>query len=279
MKPLTQSDDIRAAICDLLRDPKDERIIAVAYVGADARSFLPHVCSKITIYCWPQAGGTNPNAIEDLLRDGVVVHFVKRLHAKVYWSRKRGALVGSANLTDNALGEDGLKEAAVQLPAGNFDMDSFVDSLECEADFGTALTKLHEEHLRFLQRNPRRGKSTTDKTPIPSFPDWFKGKGRAEWRLGWYEEDDKAPKDAVDKLEQETGTREYATYLGSHPDNDLKAGVFTLSFRVREEGDQIRISKLEWWVPETLTKTSVKSWSDYRHIWFARRPPGQLSGT
>src|ERR1051325_7986254 len=124
MKIITEPARIRAALHDLLSDPNDERVAAVAYVGADALSFLS-APTGITIYCWPQAGGTNPIAVEELVRNGIKVNFVKRLHAKVYWSQSRGALIGSANLTSNALGEGGLREAVVWVPPGAFDMNAF----------------------------------------------------------------------------------------------------------------------------------------------------------
>ena len=93
MKVITQATSIRAAVKHLLSDSDDERVVAVAYVGADALSFLP-APKGLTVYCWAQAGGTNPYAIEELIRAGVEVRFVRRLHAKVYWSRNRGALIG-----------------------------------------------------------------------------------------------------------------------------------------------------------------------------------------
>ncbi len=271
MRILTQTVSIRTAIRDLLRDPEDERIIAVAYVGADARSYLP-APKGLTLYCWPQAGGTNPDAIEDLRRDGCEVHFVDRLHAKVYWSRARGAVIGSANLTANALGEQAHHELAVLLPPGAFDMRAFVGSLHVEPDFNGALKRLHEAHLRYLQRNPSRG-SKRPAQPLPSFREWFAGgDGRKEWRLGWYDEYANAPRDAIRALEENTGTRKYADYLPCGGPHDLKLGVFTLSFRVRAVADGTKVSNLDWWVPDTPPiPTKVKSRLEYPYIWFARR--------
>jgi phosphatidylserine/phosphatidylglycerophosphate/cardiolipin synthase-like enzyme len=82
------------------------------------------------------------------------VHFVNRLHAKIYWSKARGALLGSANLTANALGENGLQEAMVWLPPELFDIRPFIRSLHILDDFNKTLKWLHAAHIRFLQRNP-----------------------------------------------------------------------------------------------------------------------------
>jgi len=93
MKLLTSSREIRDAIRDLMSDAQDDRKIAVAYVGADALKYLPNA-SGVIVYCWPQPGGTNPHGVEELLQAEATVHFVERLHAKVFWSRKNGTILG-----------------------------------------------------------------------------------------------------------------------------------------------------------------------------------------
>jgi hypothetical protein len=275
MTVLTDSKSIREAIRKLLADPNDERIVAVAYVGADALRFLP-TASGITLYCWPQAGGTNPIGVEKLLDAGVQVHFVKRLHAKVYWSRANGALIGSANLTANALGDRTLQEAAVVVPPGHFDMASFCQAMKVERNFAARLSRLHEEHVRFLQRNPPKQPRTSRTTDGPNFLRWLAREGRADWRLGWYEEDESPPSDSLDEFERARGTRKFATCLGARRSDDLRAGLFTLSFRIRESGGKCKITRYEWWVPELVARTRDKAWQDWPCIWFAnvRIPDG-----
>ncbi len=268
MKILTRAASIRSAIRELLSDPEGERIIAVAYVGADALSFLP-APKGLAIYCWPQAGGTNPYGVEALIRAGCNVHFVDRLHAKVYWSRTRGALIGSANLTANALGEQAHHEVAVLLPRGAFGIHAFLDSLRVEPNFDAALRRLHEAHVRFLQRNPIR-KSSGSSTPLPSLRDWFvAGDRRAEWCLGWYEENDNPPRDAVRALQEETGSPKFADFLGCARRSDLTAGIFALSFRARIVASGTKLTKFNWWVPEIPSRTNVKAWQAYPYLWFA----------
>ena len=269
MRILTGTRSIRAKIKNLLSDPEDERVVAVAYVGTDALSFLPDDPSGLTLYCWPQAGGTNPYAVQQLRDAEVEVRFVKRLHAKVYWSRTRGALIGSANLTTNALGEQALQEAAVWVPPGAFDMDSFTKSLKVEADFADTLKRLHEAHVRFSRRNPPPGRPPVGRPKVlASFPQWMDREGRAEWRLGWYEEDADAPEDAINELENTQGTREFATFLGVTNTNNLKKDIPTLGFLVYENAGVTKISDLDWWVPIRQVPSTAKAWKDYV-IWFA----------
>src|SRR5579872_6181884 len=96
---------------------------------------LCHFCQLTRASRWPQPGGTNPAAIEALVAAGAHVHFVDRLHTKIYWSRAHGSLIGSANLTANALGESRFREAVVRLPPGRFDIRPFIQSLKIVDDF------------------------------------------------------------------------------------------------------------------------------------------------
>ena len=274
MKVLTKSADIRSAIRVLLADSNDIRIVVAAFVGKDALSFLPSPAGLV-VYCWPKAGGSNPHGI-DLLRDADVrVHFVDRLHAKIYWSKARGTIIGSANLTANALGDEGLSEAVVQLPAGQFDINRFVNALSVIPDFDAALERLRVEHVRFLMRNPLkfRGRSKDDTSVVKNFDGWARGSSAGQdWRLGWYDDSADPPKDTIARYEEITNTRKYADYLGVKRKDDLKEGVPTLTFSVKSNRSmQVRVAGFRWWYPEVPTITTVRSWRDYPHVWFAKR--------
>jgi hypothetical protein len=97
----------------VLEAPEGERYAIVAFIGA-----RPLTCVKkprnLHIYCWPSAGGTHPDGVDSLVKEGANVAFVECLHSKVYHS-ERGTVVGSANLSSNALGGT-LTERAVYLP-------------------------------------------------------------------------------------------------------------------------------------------------------------------
>ncbi len=272
MQVLIRPSEIRTAIREILRDPTDERVVAVAFVGSDALSFIQSSPRKMAIYCWPRAGGTNPDAIDELVRADAHVYFVKQLHAKVYWSRKGGALIGSANLTRNALGEKPLLEAAVRVPPGAFDIQTLIRSMNVLPDFATELNLLHEAHVRFLQRNPLPRDSTNSPKPLPSFRKWLSSGGiRKPWRLGWYDGYADPPRDALDALEKKSGSDKFITYLGASRSHDLKVGIFTLSFLVKEAAGLTKVRDLEWWVPEFRVRSQTKAWKDWPYIWFARR--------
>ena len=109
MKLLHTSAAVREAIIDLSSSANKRRVAVVGFVGDGAEPYLPRP-NGIELYCWPKAGGTNPNVLRRLAKKGVRVRFVDSLHMKVYWAADKGAFVTSANLSTNAMGMGDLKE-------------------------------------------------------------------------------------------------------------------------------------------------------------------------
>jgi hypothetical protein len=108
--------------------------------------------------------------------------------------------------------------------------------------------------------------------PAASFPDWLaSGDGRQEWRLGWYDEDAKPPGDAVDALEEATGSRNFRTWSQTKRRSDFREGVFTLEFRVKARRGAVKVSELGWWAPRGPFPTKATGWQDWPYIWFAQQ--------
>lgn len=99
-------------------DKDDRRVALVAYVGGGARAFLA-APDGMRVICNPSPGGTSARVLRELIQAGAKVQLSQHLHAKVYWSEKRGCIVGSANASTNALGVGGLVETAVFFATGH----------------------------------------------------------------------------------------------------------------------------------------------------------------
>lgn len=87
--------------------------IAVAYVGLGWEKYVAKESLRSIVLS--PTFGSNAIAIRQLIAHLGIdnVHFLDRLHAKIYLSRAK-ALIGSSNLSDNGLqGEGGLTEAGV----------------------------------------------------------------------------------------------------------------------------------------------------------------------
>ena len=91
--------------------------IAVAYIGADWKEFIPDAVSLNAVIVSPTFG-SNPWAITDLAKliGWDRIFFLDELHAKTYVG-KESAVIGSANLTRNGLSGEGLVELCVEVNA------------------------------------------------------------------------------------------------------------------------------------------------------------------
>ena len=95
------------------------RKIAVAFIGIDYEKYVDNECLKSldSIVISPTEG-SNPKAISKLVNTigWEKVHFLSRLHAKMYIG-KNAAIIGSSNLSKNGLIGDGsgLYEVCVKI--------------------------------------------------------------------------------------------------------------------------------------------------------------------
>jgi hypothetical protein len=101
---ITRTKELRERIAGILSRGSGRRVALVAFVGADALRFAPEP-EGLEVYCWPNKVATNPDGVRALINAHAKVYFVDRLHMKAYWSSKGGCLIGSPNLSANALDE------------------------------------------------------------------------------------------------------------------------------------------------------------------------------
>src|SRR5665213_1065045 len=178
---LYTSAEIRRAIDELYADskPDDRRVAIVAFVGLDAQAFFPSP-HNLHLICNPAPGSTNATALKRLMISGAKVEFSDKLHMKVFWSLKRGAVIGSANASFNALGPGGLREAGVFFPPGIVDIDRLIKSAgptrkPTKSDF----SKLE----KFPVNRPGFSAPNQDKLFF-DFSEWLKSPWLQPWRLG-----------------------------------------------------------------------------------------------
>lgn len=113
---LGNREQILSAIRSLIHAHDASYGVAVAFWGNGSETLIPHECAGRLI-CNLSHPGTNPYAVERVMaQPGIRIRQSSRLHAKVVVSSV-GAVVGSANFSDAALGFEGqslgLDEAGV----------------------------------------------------------------------------------------------------------------------------------------------------------------------
>lgn len=182
---LYTSESIRRAIRDVLAKGSGRRVAIAAFVGNGAEAYLPSP-RGLELYCWPAVPGTNPVAIRKLARKlGVLVHFAPKLHMKLYWSSKRGAVITSANLSSNAYGHGDLKEFGIRIPRGEVDINRVITSIN--ATEMTSVTLARFEVAYREERARRRPVRETERDRV-SFADWYTDRKREAWTLAPYDE-------------------------------------------------------------------------------------------
>lgn len=178
---LYSSTQVHVAIKQLLENPKpkERRVAIVAYVGGGAEAYLPNP-KGLELICCLEPGSTSAVTLARLRRRGARIRKANRLHMKVYWSSRKGCVISSANLSTNALGKGGLKEAGVLLPAGAVDIERLVQKARPKP--------ISSSDLRNLRRKADSlaatlgSKNTRTQDPICTFMEWYEERGRSNWK-------------------------------------------------------------------------------------------------
>lgn len=279
MKILHAVEDIRNAVSEVLGDPASARYAIVAFVGCDPLRWIPHP-KGLQVYCWPRAGGTNPDGIDALINAGATVHFKESLHSKVYHCESTGTVIGSANLSDNALGTGRLTETAIQLPAGAFRLDEQMKGLDGSvasdaAEFLPLMDKLRREHVAYYQRNPEVQKGTKKGTKRSTgkggltFGQWalLGENSRAPWQLGLWFGSHEPPQDVLEEF-KETGGINFVNWRAHHDKKHLEIGVATLDCEYQTNTWGIRTRGIQWWFPQAYKASNEPEWQEMPHVWY-----------
>jgi hypothetical protein len=257
MKTLYNSVQIKAAIKFVFDSLSTRRVAVVAFVGDEANAYLPKP-NGIELYCWAKAGGTNPNAIRELLARGVNVNFVDSLHMKVYWSKK-GVVITSANLSTYALGAGNLKEIGILLPSSAVDIDKVIASLKARP--------ATDEEIELLEKGDKRIGRLLPDFAIPNsqhhrlFSEWYHSKSRPSWRMANYYID-KVPLSRKSKelLEKEHGNSSYVDIMGINK-REYEQDDWILCYRVKNN----KVYGISWMYVDHVVSVSPKDKKAFSH--------------
>ncbi len=224
------SREVREAISDLMGSRNARRVAITAFVGDGARAFIRRP-KGVEIVCWPKAGGTNPLELRRLKKAGASILFADRVHRKLYWASKRGAVITSANLSTNALGAGDLKEFGVQLPAASIAIDDVIRSLRARRFNRREMERLEREHRKLAAGK----QSSYHKIDRVSYSEWFELPVRPEWKLGWWDTTGSVSTSAKEIARTDFNQRSPHTFISCRK-NDYREADWILSFRLTPKG-------------------------------------------
>ncbi|MGC9997773.1 MAG: hypothetical protein ABSE79_20840 [Terriglobia bacterium] len=223
---LYRSADVRNKIIDIFETSKRRRVAIAAFVGDGAEAYIPNP-RGVQVICWPKAGGTNPDAIRRLIEKGARVYFCDSLHMKVYWTSDKGAVITSANLSQNALGSGNLREVGIWVEPGQVDIDRILRPLNYWEVSAHDLHELDDAHREYHVRN----KLWNRESQALAFPEWYGSAHRVEWRLCWWSPaNTKLARGAKPILEQTYGVSHAEDFAYAEAQTEFPKNSWVLCF-------------------------------------------------
>lgn len=202
---LYSAEHVRRAVRSIFR-PAGRRVAVVGFVGKGAEAYLPRP-SGLELYCWPAPGATSAATIRKLQKLGVEVAFANRLHAKLYWSERGGAVITSANLSTNAYGHGNLKELGVRVRSRFVDIDRVIRSIGAKPVTSAALESLARAARKIVKVGP-------SSAPRRTFRDWYEaGRGRDPWLLSFETGYGPSSKRLRERVKEEHQVRQLTNWL------------------------------------------------------------------
>ena len=225
-------------------DKSDRRVALVAYIGQDYADYLPSP-RGIDVVCNPTPGATSVIAVDGLRQAGALVRFSDKLHMKVYWSKARGCVITSANLSKNAFGVRGLKEAGVWLEPNSVDIDKLVKEAQ-----PYAVTNSRIERLRVDEERYERALAPIRPREVDNgfqYLDWYRLSpvARTPWKLGHYNGDDSIADAARNRLKSKFNVDAPNNYHGVSVKSSVREGDWLLQFEYDYENEKV-IGNPEW---------------------------------
>jgi hypothetical protein len=245
-KILYTSADVRKTIIDIFSKSRGRRVAITAFVGGGAETYLPKPAG-IELVCWPQAGGTNPDAVRKLMKIGVKVVFADALHMKIYWTEDQGAVITSANLSTNALGAGGLLELGVLLHSTSIDIEKILRSIKQREVSSKELDRLEREHYIYHSRN----NITIGRSRTVDFLEWYSLPNRKTWRIGYHTKTGDFSSASKEIAKAEYGIKDPNTFI-SCAAKTFRQADRVLTFYLGKKS----ISDLEWLSVDYIVPTS-----------------------
>lgn len=242
MQVLYTSAELKRSISDLLSNPEpgDRRVVMVAYVGGRAQAFLPDP-QNLEIVCWLQPGATDPLTLARLRKRRAKLFKSDRLHMKVYWSKRKGCVICSANASGSALGSTSQKEAGVLLAPGELNIERLWSYAQP--------TEIGQADIRRLASNTKRLKPRQTPRGQRGAPDFLEWRGLRidDWKLVWWEEDAEFAKASIATAKTRYGVAKPHGLLNLRK-GQLAAHDWALTFRLPN------VTNVEWFYTDFIEK-------------------------
>ena len=238
--------------------------IAVAYVGKDWKSY----CDTFKQIIVSPTVGTNPAALEEIISEiGIEnVYFLDNLHSKIYLGTYK-ALVGSSNLSNNALSDHNLLETVVSI-SDRAELGKICSIIEeykklAIVAYPNETSKL--ERVKQLKKMPKLPPAKYSNTNLIDYD--IAGSG---YRIiiAWYLSEKDAGKKGVDyDFDYPEGLEENSDKWNNFlEDDDLNIGDRILNWEIKRRNGKILASKFSWFVVSDFLDNGVSGQGNYTKL-------------
>lgn len=228
----------------------------VAFVGANPMALLPKNIKNLHVICWPEAGGTHPDGIRQLIEAGIKVSFCENMHIKLFYCEGLGVIVGSANLSARALLSKQQHEFAVFVDDPKFDIQSVLKNLGSIVPVNAeSLAKLDIEHNVYSSKNPSADLPPSNKTT--TFQEAMSVKFPKKWKLVTFISD--LSEEKIHELEEDIKENYGSPIWKNYNEVDegrFTEGDFVLQVKVKEKDGKTTRSKPEWLYVDYVARVS-----------------------
>jgi hypothetical protein len=243
MEILYTSGAIHTRIKKLLTSPphNDKRVGIVAFISSDVKVFLPSPKGILIIYN-PNPVATSNDAITYLRNKGADVRFSNSLHMKVYYSKIRGCIITSANLSNNALGSGNLKEIGVYFNSNEVNISRLIQYCNSYKPTKSDLSIL-DKKSKIISAALKKAKVVLPKDKSVEYPLWYSSKEYKKWKISSYESEGFSfSKNALDMAQKEFGVKEPNQGISASR-YQLKTGDWLLTYELNKKS---KFDSIEW---------------------------------
>jgi len=229
--------------------------VAVAYIGKDWKNHLPS--NKLQAIVLSPTIGSNPDAVQELVDElgWEKVHFLDNLHAKIYIG-SAAALVGSANLSSNALGDDEQKKrievAVLCESAGSLkELNKIFQSILTQAKDAYPDDRVKKERLYDLGCQYKEVNSKRKKVASVKFGSYMESSQIREakpFKVVWWEDtlEDHEYSIRVEKRNEKAWGNRVANWLGFARQDSVCPGEWLLTWKADKDCKCPDIPELSW---------------------------------
>lgn len=234
--------------------------IAVAYVGKDWENY----CDTFKEIIVSPTLGSNPYALEEIIEDKGIdnVYFLDNLHSKIYLGT-HNALVGSSNLSNNALSDQNLLEAVVLIRnvADLGHLQIIIEEYKRLANIAYPNEASKIKRIEKLKKMPNIPSANYLNTNLIDYDVDSSGDRII---IAWYlsEKDlDDLDFDFPDDLEETSDN--WNNFL---EESEIKIGDRILNWEIKRRNGKILTSKFSWFVASGVLPNRVSKQENYTKL-------------